>query len=254
MADPYAVVGTLVMSALAALAASGDLRARLGLASRAETTSLDASPTCDTPAPDAPAFHDVAGAGTLVHANPPRTLPEDVERALLTRARQEVERGVRYESSYRLLSGYPDGDVPADRGACTDVVVRAYRAAGADLQVLVHDDVAGAPDVYHAPPDPNVDHRRITTLFTYLERHALSLPTDLRHDPDTFRPGDVVFFAWKRCYPKCPCLPEHVGIVSDRVGPRGLPLVLQNGGPVASESDGLDHGKIVGHFRYFPPR
>lgn len=184
----------------------------------------------------------------VVHANPARTLPAPAEQAIVARARLEVERGVQYDASYHVLPSFPNGDLPPDRGACTDVVIRAFRSVDVDLQSLVYEDVAGAPSVYGHAPDWNVDHRRVTTLHAFFARHALSLSTDAR-DAASFRPGDVVFFAWKRCVRSFPCLPEHVGVVSDRIGPRGLPLVIQNGGPQAIESDSLDHGTLVGHFR-----
>jgi uncharacterized protein YijF (DUF1287 family) len=186
----------------------------------------------------------------VVEANPSRVLPPMAELAIVERARKEVERKVRYDSSFRLLSGYPNGDIPADRGACTDVVIRSFRAVNVDLQQLVHDDVKSSPDVYGHTADWQLDHRRVSTLHTYFTRHALSLETDVRAR-DSFRPGDVVFFSWKRCpaSSRFPCVPQHVAIVSDRLGRRGSPLLLQNGGPYATESDGLDHGTLVGHFR-----
>lgn len=187
-------------------------------------------------------------ASVIVHTAPARTLPESAERAITARARLEVERGVQYDAAYHVLPTDENGDLPPDRGACTDVVIRALRAVDVDLQLLVREDVNEAQSVYGHAPDPNVDHRRVTTLHTFFTRHALALETDVR-DTSSFRPGDVVFFAWKRCVRSLPCLPEHVGIVSDRIGPRGFPLVLQNGGPRATESDTLDRGIVVGHFR-----
>lgn len=182
-----------------------------------------------------------ADEGVVVHVSPARTLPGAIEGAIVARARLEVDRAVEYDASYYVLP-YPNGDVPPDRGACTDVVIRALRAVGVDLQVLVHED---------GGQDANVDHRRVSVLHGAFERHALSLPVD-PGTPGAFRPGDVVFFAWKRCVSGARCVSEHVGIVSDRVGPRGLPLVIQNGGPRASEEDMLDHGTMTGHFRLNP--
>jgi uncharacterized protein YijF (DUF1287 family) len=126
--------------------------------------------------------------------------------------------------------------------------VRSLRAAQMDLQLLVHEDVLAAPGWYKLPVvDTNIDHRRISTMHAYLARNAMSLTTDV-NDRGGFRPGDIVFFAWTRCAGG-PCKLDHVAIVSDRVGPRGLRLVLENGGPRAAENDSLDRGTLVAHFR-----
>ena len=176
----------------------------------------------------------------------PDALPLQLEAAIVGRARAEITSGVTYANGYMATSGYPMGDIPEDRGACTDVVVRSLRAAGIDLQKLVHEDVLEAPGYYRLPQvDTNIDHRRISTMHAYLARNAVSLGTDVR-DRASFRPGDIIFFSWTKC-PACKL--DHVGIVSDRVGPRGYRLVLENGGPRAAENDSLDRGSIVGHFR-----
>lgn len=187
--------------------------------------------------------------------------------AITTRARKEVEMGVKYDASYKPFIGYPGGDVPPDRGACTDLVIRAFRAAEIDLQVLVHEDMKANLDIYADVGadgvDPNVDHRRTGPLFLFFKRNAITLPnikpltatrtaTATRSTRESFRAGDIVFFNYKtkcRKNEKYTCIPDHVALVSDRVGPRGLPLVLQNGGPAAVESDSLDGGTMVGHFR-----
>lgn len=189
-----------------------------------------------------------ARSGTFFAADraTPDALPFDLENAIVRRARQEVERGVGYENGYVAVSGYPMGDIRSDRSACTDVVVRSLRAAGMDLQLLVHEDVLAAPGHYRLPiVDTNIDHRRISTMHAYFARNAMSLTTDVR-EKDAFRPGDIVFFSWTRC-PSCKL--DHVGIVSDRTGPRGYRLVLENGGPHAAENDSLDRGSLVAHFR-----
>ncbi len=182
----------------------------------------------------------------------PDALPFELEAAITARAREEVVRNVGYANGYLATSGYPNGDIPEDRGACTDVVVRSLRAAKMDLQLLVHEDILAAPAWYDLRVvDTNIDHRRISTMHAYLARNALKLTTDV-NDQDAFRPGDIVFFAWTRCSPAgapVPCKLDHVGIVSDRVGPRGLRLVLENGGPRAAENDSLDRGTLVAHFR-----
>lgn len=165
---------------------------------------------------------------------------------IVTRARLEVMRGVKYVGTWERTSGYPMGDIRSDRGACTDLVVRSYRAAGVDLQRLVHEDMRAAAKAYGVErPDPTIDHRRVSTLFVFFQRHAASRSMDPQ-DVDAFAPGDVVFFGPSAANKS---VRPHVAIVSDRIGPRGLPLLLENGGPRPIESDSLDRRPIVGHFR-----
>ncbi len=201
-------------------------------------------------APPATAEHAEASSTSSATATVRPMSPLQIERAIVERARVEVLRGVRYDASYQALLSYPRGDVPEDVGACTDLVVRALRAVDFDLQVLVHEDVVRAPEHYPFDDvgDASIDHRRVATLQAYFEHNTLSLGVDVR-EPWTFRPGDVVFYARHRCAPGFSCPARHVALVSDRLGPRGLPLVLQNGGPRAAESDALDQPVMVGHFR-----
>ncbi len=167
---------------------------------------------------------------------------------VLARARQEVGRGVEYDSSYVRLY-FPGGDVAPSKGVCTDVIIRAFRAAGIDLQVKVHDDIARAPDAYTSwvkTPDSNIDHRRVGPLQVYFSRHAKTIALD---DLSTYKPGDVVVisFGCKTAGPGC--YPHHIGLVSDKRGPRGIPLLLHNVGPTPSEDDSLDSWTRIAHFR-----
>jgi uncharacterized protein len=165
---------------------------------------------------------------------------------IVSRARLEVLRRVRYVGTWQRTSGYPMGDIRPDRGACTDLVVRSYRAAGIDLQRLVHEDMLGAGRWYGVEhPDPTIDHRRVSTLLVFFQRNAMRLTTD-PHEVTLFAPGDVVFFGPS---PSSKSGQGHVAIVSDRIGRRGFPLLLENGGPRPVESDALDRRPIVGHFR-----
>jgi uncharacterized protein len=256
MGEHYAAVGVAVGVAVT-LAARVDTHASVP---RIESpTQVWAAPAVTAPASaaalptlDRAERDSVAPTwAAILHVNPVPNLPIEAELAVTARARLEVERVVRYDASYRLLPSYPNGDIPSDRGACTDLVIRAFRAVNVDLQVLVHEDILAAPEAYDRGPrgDANIDHRRVPTLYAYFVRNALSLDTDRKAHPEQFRPGDVIFFARKRCYAGWPCVPDHVAIVSDRIGARNLPLLLQNGGPVATESDGLDSRGLVGHFR-----
>jgi uncharacterized protein len=130
---------------------------------------------------------------------------------VVARARDEVQRRVSYDGTYRTLTfrdgkdtgrfTYPAGDVAPDHGVCTDVVVRAFREGGVDLQVGVHEDVLARPAVY-APyvrhPDANIDHRRVGPLMTFFARHTEQLPRATSTDADrlSFRAGDVVVWTF----------------------------------------------------------
>lgn len=162
---------------------------------------------------------------------------------VVARAREEVSRGVSYDSTYVRLA-YPNGDVDSQSGVCTDVVVRGYRAAGIDLQKLVHEDVVrntASYDPWVKHPDSNIDHRRVGPLLTYLRRHAKSLAKD-----GDWQAGDIVVISFTAC-PSCG--PQHVGVVSDKMGPRNIPLLIHNMGPTPREDDTLDAWTHLGHFR-----
>jgi uncharacterized protein YijF (DUF1287 family) len=155
-----------------------------------------------------------------------------------------------YDPAYRKL-GFPGGDVPPDRGVCTDVVVRALRAArDIDLQRLVHEDLRAHWDAYPHPrgwnlrrPDPSIDHRRVPNLMKYFERAGAALRITAR--AADYLPGDIV--AWN--------LGDgllHIGILGDRMSEEGAPLVIHNIGAGAREEDILFSFAVIGHYR-LPP-
>ena len=162
---------------------------------------------------------------------------------MVARAREEVARGVSYDSRYYGIH-YPNGDVDPSIGVCTDVVIRSYRAIDVDFQKLVHEDVLKNPSAYEGfvkTPDATIDHRRVGPMLTYLRRHAKAL--DKNGD---YAPEDIVVISFNPC-PSCS--PQHVGVVSDRKGPRGIPLFIHNMGPTPREDDTLDAWTHLGHFR-----
>jgi uncharacterized protein YijF (DUF1287 family) len=168
------------------------------------------------------------------------TTPAD---RVVSRAREEVTRGVLYDPSWYPMR-YPQGDVDPSLGVCTDVVIRGYRAAGVDFQKLVHEDVLRNESAYEPwvkKPDATIDHRRVGPLLAYLRRHARSL--DKNGD---WAAGDIVVISFTAC-PACG--PQHIGVVSDQKGPRGLPLLIHNMGPTPREDDTLDAWTHLGHFR-----
>jgi uncharacterized protein len=166
---------------------------------------------------------------------------------IVAAARGQVGVTVLYDGSYRALR-YPNGDVPADRGVCTDVIVRALRTARSlDLQRAIHEDmVAHGADYSHrgrwrnARPDASIDHRRVPNQMTYFARHGWARAAGSA--PAAYLPGDIV--AWDLGGGVL-----HVGIVTDRKAPTGVPLVVHNIGAGAREDDILFRFAIIGHYR-----
>lgn len=129
--------------------------------------------------------------------------------------------------------------MPPGVGACSDVVVRALRHAGTDLQHEIQRDHRRRKYPHIARPDPSIDHRRVRNIRTWLERHALRI--DPGAGPEGFRAGDIVIWLM-------PTGRDHTGVVSDRKGRSGWPAVVHNLGQVAEE-DVLRAWKLVGHYR-----
>lgn len=149
---------------------------------------------------------------------------------------------------------YPNGDVPREMGVCTDVIVRAVRNAGIDLQKALHEDILRAPKAYpmikKRGGNPNIDHRRVGTLLPYFKRHWEQHSARLDDPADPLRPGDVIFMD---TFPSRSG-PDHIGILSDRLDDQGLPLVINNwtNGTQTAEMDLLTFVPVLYRFR-LPP-
>ncbi len=179
-----------------------------------------------------------------VESIPPEELT--VPDLILLGARQEAKDGTLYDASYQVID-YPGGDVAADRGACTDVVIRAFRNAGIDMQQLIHEDMLADFQSYPNnwgldAADTNIDHRRVPNQVEFMHRHGMALSLDPTQHPEDWHWGDVVYW-------KFPNGDEHCGIVSDRLNKHGLPLVIHNAG-ICKEEDALLQWQITGHYRY----
>lgn len=165
---------------------------------------------------------------------------------LVSAARLQTQSRVVYDGAYVRID-YPMGDVPRNRGVCTDVVIRAYRAIGIDLQVLVHEDMrdnfARYPQLWGlTKPDTNIDHRRVPNLQRFFERaDAKVASTGSR---PAYVPGDLVTWMLPGDLP-------HIGIVSDRFVPGTTrPLMIHNIGAGPVEDDILLTYPMTGHYRY----
>jgi uncharacterized protein YijF (DUF1287 family) len=169
-------------------------------------------------------------------------------RRVLESAREQIKVTTHYTQDYRVIP-YPGGDMPADTGACTDVVIRAFRNAGVDLQKEVHEDMAANFSAYPQKwglkgTDTNIDHRRVPNLQTFFTRRGKSVP--ISSDGLNYQPGDVV--TWDLDGKGM----THIGIVSNDWNDRDKRyLIIHNIGGGVAEEDRLFDWKITGHYRYF---
>jgi len=184
---------------------------------------------------------------------------------LIEAGMERIGKTLVYDPAYKQLS-YPGGDVPADRGVCTDVVIRAYRALGIDLQKLVHEDMRRAFHSYPkrwglSRPDKNIDHRRVPNLRRFFVRHGKVLRVSL--NATDYKPGDIV--TWDITRPVSETRSHdggrqsrlrfgrkpHIGIVTDRRSPDGKrPMIVHNIGAGAKLNDILFAFKVTGHYRF----
>jgi hypothetical protein len=160
----------------------------------------------------------------------------------LTLTRQVVQ----YDASYFQI-GYPNGDVPANKGVCTDVIIRAYRKLGIDLQKEVHEDMKANFKKYPTnwgltTTDKNIDHRRVPNLMKFFERHGIT--KKISRDPADYLPGDIV------CWNPMGGM-THIGIVARQKSADGKRnLIIHNMGSGQVIEDFLFSYKIIGHYRY----
>lgn len=174
-----------------------------------------------------------------------KTLAEQLNVAALSR----IQASVTYDGRY-LKIPYPNGDVPANIGVCTDVVIRAYRQLNIDLQQRVHEDMKQHFSRYPSKriwglkrPDTNIDHRRVPNLRTFFKRHGQSLPiSDKAAD---YLAGDLVTWMLPGNLP-------HIGIVTDKKTATGSPKIVHNIGRGPQLEDILFDYPITGHYRYLP--
>ncbi len=171
-------------------------------------------------------------------------IPNSRTSALVKGAFAQIGKTLVYDPSYAKLH-YPGGDVPLERGVCTDVIIRAMRYAGVDLQVKVHEDMRRAFSQYprnwgSRRPDPNIDHRRVPNLRLYFERQGKSLP--VTYNAQDYQPGDIVTWRLENL--------GHIGILSNHQSDGRL-LVIHNVGEGTVLEDALFAREITGHYRFF---
>lgn len=170
---------------------------------------------------------------------------------LVTRAIEQTNKKVDYVPDYVRIS-YPNGDVPANTGVCTDLVIRAYRGVGIDLQKAVHEDMLAHfgdyPQLWKLKkPDSNIDHRRVPNLMTFFKRRHAALK--ITKDPSDYKPGDLV--TWNLQNQNTMSGITHIGIVTNRRSEDGERfLVAHNIGAGNQLEDMLFSYVIIGHFRF----
>jgi uncharacterized protein len=159
-----------------------------------------------------------------------------------------TEQQVSYDPSYFSIP-YPGGDVPADKGVCTDVVIRAYRQLGIDLQKEVHEDMKAHFSLYPknwglSRPDKNIDHRRVPNLMLFFSRHGRQKP--LSSQAADYQPGDIVVWSLGGGL-------THIGLVVNRRSADGQRyLIVHNIGQGQELADCLFRYPIIGHYTYQP--
>jgi uncharacterized protein YijF (DUF1287 family) len=167
---------------------------------------------------------------------------------VLRGAKKTLLNAASYDTAFYPIP-YPGGDIPRDKEACSDVVIRALRNAGIDLQQAIAEDIRRRPKAYPnvAEQKPSIDHRRVRNQVVWFARYLTSLDTAVdAARPEAWLPGDIVLFD-TLSKPG----PDHIGIVSDAIGPSGLPLVINNWtfGSTTAEMDLLAFVPVTHHFR-----
>lgn len=153
---------------------------------------------------------------------------------------------VSYDPVYFPIE-YPNGDVPSDKGVCTDVIIRAYRKLGIDLQKEVHEDMAKNFSKYPKnwglkKADTNIDHRRVPNLKVFFAKFGKE--KSIETNPALYVPGDIVTWI-------LPGNLTHIGIVVNKKSADGKRyLIVHNIGSGQVIEDCLFKFTITGHYQY----
>ena len=172
----------------------------------------------------------------------------DFVNAVLDRTNYDIT----YNGNYFTID-YPDGDIPSNFGVCTDVVIRAYRKVGIDLQKLIHEDIKQNFNDYpisriwldQKRADSNIDHRRVPNLETYFRKYGVKISDS--DDADDYQPGDIITWDLPGYSP------WHIGVVTNKISSiTNNPLIVHNIGSGPEIEDVLFDYPIRGHYRYLP--
>lgn len=159
-----------------------------------------------------------------------------------------VDPTIDYDPSYFSIK-YPNGDIPKNKGVCTDVIIRSYRKLGIDLQKEVHEDMKDNFSKYPnlkkwgmTKTDTNIDHRRVPNLEIFFERRGIKL--EVSENAKDYNTGEIVTWMINEKLP-------HIGIITNKKSTDGKRnLIVHNVGYGQILEDCLFDYKIVGHFKY----
>lgn len=159
-----------------------------------------------------------------------------------------INPSIDYDPAYFSIK-YPNGDIPENKGVCTDVIIRCYRKLHIDLQKEVHEDMVSNFSEYPnlkkwgmTKTDTNIDHRRVPNLEVFFERKGTKLPVS--EDPKDYKTGELVTWMINGKLP-------HIGIITNKKSEDGKRnLIVHNVGGGQVLEDCLFEYKIVGHYSY----
>ncbi len=179
----------------------------------------------------------------------------DLNQQVLVGAKKQLTNPALYTRAATAIIplDYPRGDIQADEAVCTDIVIRAFRNAGIDLQAEVHEDIIAHPERYRklvTQPNYHIDHRRTKNLAAYFSSQARSLPSSR---PEDFKPGDIVIMdtGVQNGTPL-----DHIGIVDDQFSANGYPKVINiwtiGYRTMSMDLLGNQYPTVIQHFRPLP--
>lgn len=185
--------------------------------------------------------------GSLTSENSQETA-KTFDQRLSSAALSIIDSSIAYDPAYFAIQ-YPNGDIPADKGVCTDVVIRSYRKLGIDLQKEVHEDMIENFKLYPnlkrwgmTKTDTNIDHRRVPNLEVFFERKGTKLP--VTQNPSDYKTGEIVTWMINNKLP-------HIGIITNKKSKDGeRNLIVHNVGGGQVLEDCLFEYKIVGHYKF----
>ncbi|MFD2939484.1 DUF1287 domain-containing protein [Flavobacterium notoginsengisoli] len=180
-----------------------------------------------------------------LHYDEPKTFGEKLSKAAIS----IIDPSIDYDPSYFKIE-YPNGDVPKNKGVCTDVIIRSYRILGIDLQKELHEDMLENFSLYPnlkkwgmTKTDTNIDHRRVPNLEVFFERKGIKLP--ISQNAKDYQTGELVTWMINDKLP-------HIGIITNKKSKDGeRNLIVHNVGGGQVLEDCLFDYKITGHFKYW---
>ncbi|MCI9843800.1 DUF1287 domain-containing protein [Flavobacterium pectinovorum] len=184
----------------------------------------------------------------LAFTNTQQTAVKTFEEKLSEAAISILDPSIDYDPAYFSIK-YPNGDIPANKGVCTDVVIRTYRKLNIDLQKEVHEDMSANFSKYPnlkkwgmTKTDTNIDHRRVPNLEVFFERKGTKLPVS--DDAKDYKTGEIVTWMINGKLP-------HIGIITNKKSEDGKRnLIVHNVGGGQVLEDCLFEYKVVGHYSY----